>query len=129
MTRRLWVRNLARIGIIVFLYLLSDPSTTQKRVIFTRFLDSIGIGILLLSKLLFDSCASLEVLAGSEGVCPKVRRGSRSWAAHVSTLMNVLLEAFLISLLIGRLLSPSLLHRNLLGLVVIIDCVSALLVD
>lgn len=127
MARRLWVRNLAGIGVIVFLDLLGDSSTTQKWVVFSRFLGSVVL--LLLRELLFGSCASLEVLAGREGVSPKIGRRSRSWTAHVSTFMNVLLEAFLISLLIGRLLSPSLLHRDLLCLMVIIDSVSARLVD
>ena len=126
----LWVRNLARISIVVLLDFLGNPSTTQKGVIFARLLWSPIILLLLLRELFFDSSASLEVLAGGEGIGSEVRRRSRSWAAHVSTLMNVLLEAtFLISLLIGRLLSSSLLHRNLLSLVIIIDRVSALLVD
>ena len=125
----LWVWNLARIGIVVLLDFLGNPSTTQKWVFFSRLFLSTII-LLLLRELFFDSSASLEVLAGSKGISSKVRRRSRSWAAHVSTLMNILLEAtFLISLLIGRLLSSSLLHRNLLSLVIIIDSVSALLVD
>ena len=129
MSRWLWIWNLARIGVIVFLDLLGDSSTTQKSlVIFTRFLSSI---VLLLRELFFHGCVSLEVLAGSEVVSSEIRRWSRSWTAHVSTFMNVLLVAFLlIYLLKDRLLSPSLLHRNILRLmVIIIDSIPARLVN